>query len=217
MAALNILVIGLGYFGESIALELANLGHEVVGVDTDADVVQRNAAHLTEMVQLDATNLEALRTLEIASFDICIVGKGSHLEESVLITLNLKELGAREIVCKALTDQQAKILERIGANQIVQPERDMGKRLAHMLSTTTQMLDYMDIPGDYGIQEISAPRGWWERSLGDLQLPSRYGIQVLLIKSGSKFTAAPGPTALLHEGDILIVFGHDRRLAQFKR
>ncbi|HEY3379083.1 MAG TPA: TrkA family potassium uptake protein [Armatimonadota bacterium] len=217
MAALNILVIGLGYFGESIALELAHLGHDVVGVDTEMDVVQRNAALLTDTMQLDATNIEALRSIEISSFDICIVGRGSNLEESVLVTLNLKELGARNIVCKALSDQQCKILQRIGADQIVQPERDMGKRFAHMLSTTTQMLDYMDIPGDYGIEEITTPRGWSDRSLGDLQLPTRYGLQVLLIKSGPKFTAAPGPSAMLHEGDILIVFGHDRKLAQFKR
>ena len=217
MAALNIVVIGLGYFGESIALELAHLGHDVVGVDPDADVIQRNAPLLNEAIQMDATNIEALRTLEISSFDICIVGRGSNLEESVLITLNLKELGARNIVCKALSDQQRKILERIGADQIVQPERDMGKRLAHMLSTTTEMLDYMDVPGDYSIEEISAPRGWWENSLGDLQLPVRYGLQVLLIKSGDKFTAAPGPNSVLHENDILVVFGHNRKLAQFKR
>lgn len=217
MTALNIMVIGLGYFGESIALELAHLGHEVVGIDTDLDVIQRNAPLLQEAIQLDATSIEALRSLEISSFDICIVGRGSDLEESVLITLNLKELGARNIVCKALTDQQRKILERIGADQIVQPERDMGKRLAHMLSTTTRMLDYMDVPGDYSIEEIAAPRGWWENSLGELQLPVRYGIQVLLIKSGEKFIAAPGPSAILHEHDILVVFGHNRKLAQFKR
>ena len=217
MAALNIVVIGLGYFGESIALELAHLGHEVVGVDNQAEVIQRTAQYLTDAYELDATNLEALRTLEIPSFDICIVGRGSNLEESVLITLNLKELGARHVVCKALTDQQKKILERIGADQIVQPERDMGKRLAHMLSTTTQMLDYMDVPGDYGIEEITAPRGWWDRTLGELQLPGRHGLQVLLIKTQDKFIPAPGPTSVLHEGDILIVFGHDRKLAQFKR
>ena len=217
MAALNIVVIGLGFFGESMAEELANLGHEVLGIDMDPEVVQRNAALLNDTMQLDATNLEALRTLEIPSFDVCIVGRGSDLEESVLITLNLKELGARKIVCKALSDQQGTILQRIGADQIVQPERDMGKRMAHMLSTSTELLDYMTIPGDYGIEEISVPRGWVDRTLGELQLPTRYGLQVLLIKSGEKFTAAPGPTATLRGQDILIVFGHDRRLAQFKR
>lgn len=217
MAALNILVIGLGTFGTSLALELAHLGHEVLGVDTDMEVVQRNAALLTDTVQMDATNLEALSTLDIASFDICIVGRGTVMEESVLITLNLKELGARNIICKALSDQQCKILQRIGADQIVQPERDMGKRLAHMVATSTRMLDYMDIPGDYGIEEIATPRGWVDRTLGELQLPTRYGLQVLLVKSGEKFTAAPESQTQLHEGDILIVFGHNRKLAQFKR
>lgn len=217
MAALNILVIGLGYFGESLALELAHLGHDVLGVDRDLDVVQRNAERLTGALQMDGANLEALGTLEIPSFDLCIVGRGSHLEESVLITLNLKELGARKIICKALTDQQKKILERIGADQIVQPERDMGKRLAHMVSTSTTMLDYMDVPGDYGIEEIGAPRGWANRTLGDLQLPSHYGLQVLLIKSGEKFITTPTSNTTIHEGDILVVFGHNRKLAQFKR
>lgn len=217
MAALNILVIGMGYFGESLALELASLGHEVHGVDTKIDVVQRNAQHLADAIQLDATNLEALSSLEIASYDICIVGRGSDLQESVLITLNLKELGARFIICKALSDQQKKILERIGADQIVQPERDMGRRLAHMVSTSTQMLDYMDVPGDFGIEEIEAPRGWLDRTVGDLHLPTRYGLQILLIKHGDKFVAAPGANTIIHDGDILVVFGHDRKLAQFKR
>ncbi|HOS42627.1 MAG TPA: TrkA family potassium uptake protein [Armatimonadota bacterium] len=217
MASLSILVIGLGYFGESLALELAHLGHEVVGVDTNADIVQRTAPHLNGAMELDATNIEALTSLEIASFDVCIVGRGSDLEESVLTTLNLKELGARYIICKALSDQQKKILERIGADQIVQPERDMGKRLAHMVSTTTEMLDYMDVPGNFGIEEITAPRGWLGHTLEELQLPNRHGLQVLLVKSGEKITTAPGPATKLREGDILVVFGHDRKLAQFKR
>jgi trk system potassium uptake protein TrkA len=217
MAALNILVIGLGYFGESLALELANLGHEVLGVDPEIGVVQRNAPLLTGAMEMDPTNLEAMRSLDIPSFDICIVGRGSDLEESVLITLNLKELGARLIICKALTDQQRKILERIGADQIVQPERDMGKRLAHMVSASTKMLDYMDIPGNFGIEEITAPRGWWGHTIGDLQIPSRFGLQLLLIKSGDKFISTPTPSTEIHEGDILVVFGHDRKLAQFKR
>jgi trk system potassium uptake protein TrkA len=217
MASLNILVIGMGYFGESLALELAQMGHEVVGVDTDADIIQRSAAVLQDAMELDATNLEALKTLDIASFDVCIVGRGSDLEESVLITLNLKELGARYVICKALTDQQRKILERIGADQIVQPERDMGRRLAHMVSTTTEMLDYMDLPGNFGIEEITAPRGWWTKTLEELQLPNRYGLQVLLIKSGDKIATAPGTKTVIHENDILVVFGHDRKLAQFKR
>jgi trk system potassium uptake protein TrkA len=217
MATMNILVIGLGYFGESMALELAQLGHQVVGVDKNLEVIQRNAPLLTDAIQMDATNLEALRTLDIPSYDICIVGRGSKLEESVLLTLNLKELGARYVVCKALTDQQRKILERIGANQIVQPERDMGKRLAHMLSPSMEMLDFMDVPGNFGIEEITAPRGWVDHTLDELQLPSRYGLQVLLIKSGEKFTATPGANVTIHDGDILIVFGHNRKLTQFKR
>ncbi len=217
MATMNILVIGLGYFGESLALELAQMGHQVVGVDKNLEVIQRNAPLLSDAIQMDATNFEALRTLDIPSFDICIVGRGSKLEESVLLSLNLKELGARYIVCKALTDQQRKILERIGANQIVQPERDMGKRLAHMLSPSMEMLDFMDVPGNFGIEEIAAPRGWVDHTLDELQLPSRYGLQVLLIKSGDKFTATPGANLTIREGDILVVFGHNRKLTQFKR
>ena len=217
MTPLNILVIGMGYFGESLAAEMANLGHRVQGVDRELEVVERMAPVLTDAVQLDATNLEALSTLDVPSFDICISGRGTNLEESVLITLNLKELGARFVICKALTDQQRKILERIGADQIVQPERDMGKRLAHMISTSTRMLDYMDMPGDFGIEEIAAPRGWWGRSLGDLRLPSHHGLQVLMVKSGEKFYAAPGSNTMLKEDDILVVFGHNRKLAQFKR
>jgi len=217
MTSLSIIVIGLGYFGESLALELARLGHKVLGVDRNAETVQRVAPQLDAAMQMDARNLEALRSLEISTFDICIVGRGSDLEESMLITLNLKELGARYLICKALTDAQRKILERIGADQIVQPEHDMGKRLAHMVSTSTQMYDYMDVSADFGIEEIAAPRGWWGRTLSNLELPSHYGLQVLLIKSGDKFTTTPGPQTLIKEGDLLVVFGHNRKLTQFKR
>lgn len=216
MAALNILVIGLGYFGESIALELASLGHQVVGVDTDAEVIQRTSQFLDSAYEMDATNLEALRSIDVPNFDICIVGRGSNLEESVLITLNLKELDARHIICKAMTDQQKKILERIGANETVQPERDMGKRLAHMLSTSTKMLDFMSMPGNYGLEEIVAPSAWWGQTLGDLKLPTVSGLMVLLIKSGEKFFPAPSPNTLIKENDILIVFGHYKKLMKFK-
>lgn len=216
MAAINIMVIGLGYFGESIAMELASLGHQVVGIDTDAEVIQRTSQFLDSAYEMDATNLEALRSIDVPNFDICIVGRGSNLEESVLITLNLKELDARHIICKAMTDQQKKILERIGANETVQPERDMGKRLAHMLSTSTKMLDYMDIPGNYGVEEILAPSAWWGTSLGDLKLPNIHGMQVLLIKSGEKFFPSPTPNTIINENDILVVFGHHRKLMKFK-
>ncbi len=217
MGILNIMVIGMGSFGESLALELTELGHDVLGVDADANVVQRNAVVLTNAIQLDGTDREAMRTLDIHSFDVCIVGRGTDLEESALITLHLKELKARMIICKAMSDAQALILQRIGADQVIMPERDMGKRLAHMISTSTKTLDYMDVTGDYSIEEIVAPRGWLERELNDLQLPVRYGLQVLLVRSGEKFTTSPSGNTVIHGGDILVVFGHKRKLAQFKR
>lgn len=217
MGASNILIIGLGYFGENLALELVNMGHDVIGVDTDMAVVERNAPLLTNAMQLDATNITALRSLEITSFDICIVGRGSDLEESVLITLNLKELGARRVICKALTDQQRKVLERIGADEIVQPERDMAKRLAHMVGTSTDMIDSLDIPGGFGIQEIYCPRGWKQRSIAELKLPSKYGLQLLLIKQGEKFITFPGPEVKPQEGDIMVLFGHNHNLAKLQK
>jgi len=214
---MNILVIGLGYFGESLAVELSRMGHEVLGVDTDMAVVQRNASRLAHTMQMDGTDLEALRGLEIPSFDICIVGRGSILQESVLITLNLKELEARYIIAKALTDPQRIILERLGANQIVQPERNMGKRLAHMIGSSTETLDYMDIPGDYCIEEIAAPQDWWGRSLRDLRLPSRYGLHVLVAKSGDQLKALPEADTVIRQGDVLIVFGRGADFAPLKR
>ena len=168
-------------------------------------------------MQLDATNITALRSLEITSFDICIVGRGSDLEEGVLITLNLKELGARRVICKALTDQQRKVLERIGADEIVQPERDMAKRLAHMIGTSTDMIDSLDIPDGFGIHEIYAPRGWVKRTIGDLKLPTNRGLQLLLLKQGDKFIPSPGPDVELKEGDIMVLFGHNHNLARLQK
>ena len=217
MASLSILVIGLGYFGESIAREFAELGHEILGVDNDPEAVQRNITYLTDTVEMDATNIDALRTLNIPSYDISVVGRGSDLEESVLITLNLKELGARHIVCKAQNQAQKLILERIGAKQIVEPEKDMGKRIAHILSASINMIDYMDVQDDFSIEELEVPRGWAGKSLSELQLPNRYGIQLLLVKSGDKFTISPTTNFVLQANDIIVVFGHKIKMAQFKR
>jgi trk system potassium uptake protein len=126
----SFLVIGLGRFGASVSLALTDAGHDVLGVDVDQTVVQRLAKRLTHILVLDAANETGLASLGAGNFDAAVVAIGSHFEASVLITLLLKRLGARYVVAKATNEQQAEVLARVGADQVVQPENDAGRRLA---------------------------------------------------------------------------------------
>lgn len=210
----NILVIGLGVFGSSVAKELYELGNNVLGIDIDVSLVQQMASQLTQTMQMDATDIESLRSLGIPDFDICIIGRGTKLEDSILIILSLKELGAKYVVAKATTDIQSKVLKKLGADRIVFPERDMGARIAHMLESP-RLIDYIDLAG-YSIQQIKPLPQFIGKSLFELQLRSKYGINVLLIKSGDLIKANPKPSEVINLGDILVIFGEDKDLEMFK-
>lgn len=210
----NILVVGLGVFGSSVAKELYELGNDVLGIDIDMSRVQQMASQLTQTMQMDATDIESLRSLGVPDFDICIIGRGTKLEDSILIILSLKELGAKYVVAKATTDIQSKVLKKLGADRIVFPERDMGARMAHMLESP-RLIDYIDLAG-YSIQQIKPLPQFIGKSLAELQLRSKYGINVLLIKSGDLIKANPKPSEVINLGDILVIFGEDKDLEMFK-
>ncbi|MGQ9525731.1 MAG: potassium channel family protein [Armatimonadota bacterium] len=207
----SFLVIGMGVFGSSVATRLAELGHEVLGVDTDPAVIQHMSEVLTQAIQMDATDIDNLRTLGVPNFDVCIVGRGTKLDDSVLITMNLKELGAKYIVAKALSEAQAKILKALGVDRIVFPERDMGIRMAQML-VAPRMVDHMDLATNYGIDEIAAPPELVGKTLGEAKFRSRYRVNVVCIKRGDQINPVPDNNDVIQEGDVLVVIGENRHL-----
>ncbi len=208
-------IIGMGRFGRSVATTLRQLGHEVLIIDKDEDRLRRVADDVTHAVQLDSTDEEALRSVGITNFDAVVVAIGAGIQESILTTLLLKELGCKRVVTKAASEQQAKVLERIGADMVVRPERDMGTRLAHTL-VSPSVLDYFEVSPTFSIEELGIPERLAGRTLGQLDLKARFGVSVLLIRRDSQLLIAPAPDTVLLSGDVLIVVGENRQLSRLE-
>lgn len=199
-------VIGLGRFGSSLALTLADLGYSVLGADRDAELVQRYADQITQTVVLDATNENALREIDIASFDTVIVAIGNNFEANLMATLALKSMGVRTIICKALTERQRDVLLRVGADRVILPEYEAGRRLAQELAGTGS-IDQLDLGPGQSIAELRAPHSMVGRSLQHADLRGRFNVSVLVVKRGEALTVSPAGNFMLREGDVLVVVG----------
>ncbi len=204
-------VFGLGRFGTSVAMTLTNMGHEVLAVDSNEVRVQQLADMVTHAVQADAMDEETLKSLGVRNFDVAVVAIGQDIQANILVTVILKELGVKYIVAKAQNPLHGKVLERVGADKVVYPERDMGIRVANNL-VTANLLDFIELAEDYSIMEIVAPRLTWGKTLGELNLRARYGISVLAVKSGDKINVAPGADARVSENDIMVVVGENQAI-----
>ena len=169
----SFLVIGLGRFGRSCAKELCDLGYDVLGVDQNLKLVNEAATYLTHTVQADATDEDFLKSISIRDFDACVVAIGNNQETSVMITVLLKEHGAKNIVSKAQSDLHAKILKKLGADKIILPEYDMGVKLAHNLCNTN-IYDLIDISPEHSIMSIKPPKDWAGKTLGELSARDKY-------------------------------------------
>ncbi len=205
-------VIGLGRFGMSVATSLFDKGFNVLGVDLDSAKVQAAADRITHVVEADATDRDTLKSLGIRNFDAVVVGVG-ELEDSVLTTLTLKELGVKEVVVKSLSDSHRKILELIGADRIVFPERDMGCRVARNLSSAN-LVDYLELTPEFSIVEVKATAELIDRTLAEINFRSRYGTTVIGIKRSDELMVLPGGDDCIKEGDILLVLGPNDQLQQ---
>ena len=212
-SARSIAVVGLGRFGSSLALTLRDIGHEVLGIDTDATLVARYADELTSVVQADSTDVEALRQLGVGDLEHAVVAIGSHLESSVLTTAAIADLGVPDIWAKAVTTQHARILERVGANHVVLPELEMGRRVAHLV--TGQAVEYMRLDDSWALVETDAPRVLVGRTLGGSSIRQTYGVTVVCIKpADGQFTYATADTEVA-PGDLLLVAGPIARAEAF--
>ncbi|MDR7301804.1 potassium channel family protein [Haloactinomyces albus] len=209
----RVVVIGLGRFGSSLALELVEHGSEVLALDTRPHLVQQFSDEVTHAAVADSTDPEVLRQLDVPDFRRAVVAIGDDLEASILTTSVLADFDIPAIWAKAVSRRHGRILERVGAHRVVLPEHDMGERVAHLV--TGRMLDYIEFEDDYAIVKTLAPAAAAERPLGDSNIRSKYGVTVVGIKRpGQGFTYATAET-VLNRGDILIVSGRSRDVERF--
>lgn len=202
-------VIGLGRFGSSVARTLSAEGHDVLAIDVRENAVQAIMNDVTHAVQADAREEENLKALGVRNFDVAVVAIGDDLQANILITLMLKEMGIRYVVAKAQTNLHGRVLEKVGADKIIYPEKDMGVRVAHNL-VTSNIMDYIALSPDYSIAEIVTPRKFIGKTLGELDLRAKYHISVMAIRNGDKVNVAPGSEASIRENDILVVVSKNK-------
>lgn len=212
----SFLIVGLGRFGRSCAKELCNMGHDVLGVDEDLRIVNEASSYLTHTVQADATNEEFLKSISVDDFDSCVVAIGDNQEASVMITVLLKEHGAKNITAKAQSEIHAKILQKVGADKVILPEYDTGIKLAHTLCNMN-IYDLVDISPEHSILSIKAPKEWLGKTLGDLSARDKYGVNIIAIESENKeANVFPTANTMINKNDTIIVIGKNEDLIKLK-
>jgi trk system potassium uptake protein TrkA len=208
-------VIGLGRFGSSLARELVKLGYEVLGIDKDEEAVNEMSEILTHVVVADSTDEEVLRSLGVRNFDCAIVAIGDDIQSSILTSILLQDIGVKKVVAKALSELHGKVLNKIGVNRVIYPERDMGIRVAHQL-VSPNLLDYIELSKDYTIVELSVPgrlSGW---TLKDLDPRAKYGCSVVAINKKKGVIIAPTATDTLEEHDVMVIIGTNAQIDSFE-
>lgn len=209
----SVIVIGLGRFGASAARELMKLGHEVLAVDSNEAIVNDIAPEVTHAVQLDAADESALRAIGAADFDHAIVAISSGVEASIFATMALKKLGVGNVVAKAGNPLHGAILERVGADRVVYPEREMGQRVAHSFSVRN-VVDYLDVAPRFGIIKVRPPASFIGRSFKDLDLATRLRLSPIALRRGDDVTVNPHRDDVIRDGDELILIGRDDKLEE---
>lgn len=209
----SVAVIGLGRFGSAVASSLLHLGHEVLGIDENPELVQRWADRLTHVVQADGTATEALRQLGLQDFAHVVVGIGTDIEASVLTVLALEELGVPDIWAKATSTKHGRILERTGAHHVVYPEAAMGERVAHLV--TGKMIDFIEFDDGFAIAKTRAPREAAGKTLSESALRTRHGVTVVGIKRGRRDFIYAKADTIVEDGDVLIVSGPTAQVERF--
>ena len=200
------IVIGLGRFGSQAAKRLYELGCEVLAIDRNSELVQPISNQVTQAVVADARDKEVLRALGAKDFQCAIVAIGDNLADSVLATMNLKELGVPYIVCKASDETHRQVLLKLGADRVVIPEQEQADRLAKNLSSPN-VLDYIELSEEYGIIEIPAPKAWVGKSLKELNVRAKLGVNIIAVKKGRKINVSPAADYRIEADDVMVVLG----------
>lgn len=206
-------VIGLGRFGRAVVRTLNEKGYSVLGIDKDTATVQYISESCTQAVVVDSTSEESLKALDIASFDTVVVAIGSDFESNLITTVALKALGVRHVVCKALSQRQKDILLRVGADQVVLPEADAGRRLGIELAAPN-LLEQISFGDSHSVLELRVPASMTGKSLAELDLRNAYGANVVAVRHEASVTVAPRADQVLAENDIIVVIGRTERITK---
>jgi len=212
----SFLVIGLGRFGTALALNLSDQGNEVLGMDIRPERVQACADLITQAVIGDARDPEVLRALGAGSFDCAVVAFSNNVGDSALITLNLKELHLPMVVAKASSDVHRKVLEKIGADQVVFPGQEMALRLAQRLDNG-DILNYIELSDEYSMMERLMPAGWADSTLAQLNIRANYQLSIIAVRRGEEMVISPGGGFALREGDCLVVLGRNSDIQRLEQ
>ncbi len=204
-------IIGLGRFGTELARKLCALGCEVMVIERDGDLVQQLSQQVTHAVVGDARDLGVLKALGVQDFDCAIVCIGDNLSDSVLATMHLKELGVPKVVCKAHDETHRQVLLKLGADQVVIPEQENAARLAKSLSSHN-VLDYIELSDEYGIIDVPAPQQWVGKSLKELNVRAKLGVNIIAVKSNDNINVSPAADYIITAEDIVVVLGDNNAL-----
>ncbi len=201
-------VIGIGRFGENLIKELTRMGHEVLAIDLDEERVNNAIDYASHAVKADTMDEQVLKALGIRNFDAVIVAIGENIQSNILTTIVLKELGVKKVISKAKNTMHGKVLEKIGTDIVIYPERDVAVKLARSL-VSQNFLEQINLSSDYSIIELYTPKAFANRSLSDIGLRQKLRVNVLAIRRGEAIIVTPGPGENMEKGDILVALGHN--------
>lgn len=211
-------VIGLGRFGSAVASTLVSLGQDVIGLDDNEDRV-REMGEVTSALQIDATDIRALRQAGVNAADVAVISIGENIEASLLVVMQVKDLGVPQIIAKAVTPVHGRILEKLGVTRVVFPEREMAERTARSL-VIPNALDYITLSSDFSIVEVPVPPSFVGRTLRSIELRARYGLNLVAIKrqvDGREETlVSPSADQELQQGDVVVLLGTNEMLAKIE-
>ena len=210
------IVAGLGKFGAELAVQLCANGCEVLAMDTQADLVQQVADHVTHAVVADATDKAVLKAMDASNFDCAVVAIGNDLSASVLAVMSLQELGVKKIICKAQNQVHKKVLLKLGVDQVVIPENEHAVRMAKSLAGNN-VLDYIELSADHGIIEMPAPESWVGKSLKELNVRAKLGVNIIAVRREGQINVSPGADYAMAQGDVLVILGDNRALEKVQK
>ena len=210
----SILLIGMGKFGQTLGTRLLNMGDEVMIVDKNEDIINALAPKYTNALIANCMNADNLSTMDIPSFDVCVVAIGDDFQSSLEITSLLKDLGAKYVVSKATTEIQRKFLLRNGADEVIYPDRDIAEKLAVKLNSA-KVYDYIELDAEYSIFELAVPSEWYRKKIVDVNPRRIYDINILSIKNGHYIVSSPNAEYVFEDGDHMVVFGNTEKILAF--
>ncbi len=211
----SFVVLGLGRFGKSVAKSLYDSGHEVLAVDDDMAIIQSISGQVTHAIQADITDEEFLLSIDIDKFDAAIVAVGSNMQVSIMVTVLLKELGAKYILVKAQDDFEEKVLYKLGADNVILPESDMGAKVAFNL-VSDNLFDNIELSPDYSIASVTPPDSWHGKTIGKLSVRAHYGVNIIAIKTGETLNIAPEPNTIITADMTMTVMGSNSNLKRLQ-